>query len=118
MVVEEGILFSFIVVVNFNQWKPDKGEPIRAEDGLITRRGGPHVHLLPEGAALTEMTKNPNPETGVRVNPHKISKRERLWQKAKIKHATTDEWMDRLDTGKPSVENGTLKTASKIWLLY
>ena len=75
---------------------------------MITRRGGPHVHLLPEGAALTEMTKNPNPETGVRVNPHKISKRERLWQEAKIKHATTDEWMDRLDTGKPSIENGIL----------
>ena len=23
-----------------------------------------------------------------------------------MKHATTDEWMDRLDTGKPSIENG------------
>ena len=106
MVVEEGFSFSFIAVVS--QSKPEKGEPIRAEDGLITRRGGPHVHLLPEGAALTEMTKNPNPETGVRVNPHKISKRERLWQEARIKHATTDEWMDRLDTGKPSIENGNL----------
>ena len=110
MVVEEGFSLSFITVVNLSQSKSEKGEPIRAEDGVITRRGGPHVNLLPEGAALTELTKNPNPETGVRVNPHKISKRERLWQEAKIKHATTDEWMDRLDTGKPSIENGKLST--------
>ena len=27
-------------------------------------------------------------------------------KKAKVKHATTDEWMERLDTGKPSIENG------------
>ena len=34
---------------------------------------------IKEGAALTELTQNPNPNSGFRVNPHKISKRERLW---------------------------------------
>ena len=85
------------------------GEPIRGGvgDGAITRRQGPHVNLQPNGtAAITELTMNPNPDSGVRHNPHKISKREERWAEARIKHATTDEWMDRLDTGKPSTQNG------------
>lgn len=109
------VLILLWLVVN-HQFRRDNdggggGEPIRGGggDGPITRRQGPHVNLQPNGtAALTELTKNPNPESGYRNNPHKISKREERWAEARIKHATTDEWMDRLDTGKPSTQNGYL----------
>jgi len=83
------------------------GEPIRSQDGPVVRRGGKHVDILPElGAAQTEMTHFPNPASGHRANPHKIPKRERLKIEARQHHTTMDEWMDRLETGKPQLEDG------------
>ena len=36
----------------------------------------------------------------------KIPKRERLKIEARQHHTTMDEWMDRLETGKPQIEDG------------
>ena len=74
----------------------------------------------PSQALLSQTLYNLNPNRSIVLILHyktignhtiklivQIPKRERLKIEARQHHTTMDEWMDRLETGKPQLEDGS-----------